>query len=143
MVTCSENCFCLLMLKILPRSFFMRRNFIQFFAILLILSYVAFAQTATLDDKLKDIDAYAQKVMADWNAPGMAIAIVKDNKVVFTKGYGVRDITKPDKVDENTLFAIASNSKAFTAAALAILVDEKKIAWNDKVVKYLSDFHMY
>jgi CubicO group peptidase (beta-lactamase class C family) len=90
----------------------MRRNFFQIFALILILSFVSLAQNASLDDKLKEIDAYAQKVLTDWNAPGMAIAIVKDDKVVFAKGYGVRELGKPDKVDENTLFAIASNSKA-------------------------------
>ena len=73
----------------------------------------------------------------------MAIAIVKDDKVIFAKGYGVREIGKPEKVDENTLFAIASNSKAFTTASLAILVDEKKLKWDDKVSKYLPEFQMY
>jgi CubicO group peptidase (beta-lactamase class C family) len=73
----------------------------------------------------------------------MAIAIVKDDKVVLQKGYGLRELGKPDKVDENTLFAIASNTKAFTTASLAILVDEKKLSWNDKVSKYLPDFQMY
>src|ERR1044072_1777476 len=268
----------------------MRRNFLQLFTLILVLSFVSFAQTASLDDKLKEIDAYAQKVMADWNQPGMAIAIVKDDKVIFAKGYGVKDINSPAAVyarmfaavkagntegivremsvasrqlakymadsykktladsyknglsettfsatlpamrdlrteggvaamevrlpngkweniafvlednrwklgmgdgffgkikspgkvyyileperqaksdgikpakkkaavpplpppvpiesplvDENTLFAIASNSKAFTTAALAILVDEKKLNWNDKVTKYLPDFQM-
>src|SRR3984885_7075618 len=99
----------------------MHRNFLKFFAIILVLSYVSVGQTASFDNKLKEIDAYAQKAMDDWHAPGMAIAVVKDDKVVFAKGYGVRDINKPDKVDENTLFAIASNSKAFTTAALSIL----------------------
>src|ERR1700733_2082555 len=99
----------------------MHRNFLKFFAIILVLSYVSFGQTASFDNKLKEIDAYAQKALADWNAPGMAIAIVKDDKVVFAKGYGVRELGKSDKVDENTWFAIASNSKAFTTASLAIL----------------------
>ena len=82
--------------------------------------------------------------MDTWKVgPGMAIAIVKDDKMVFAKGYGVRELGKDDKVDENTVFAIASNTKAFTTASLAILVDEKKIAWNDKVSKYLPDFQMY
>lgn len=104
------------------------------------------AQPQSLDDKIKEIDAYANTVIDTWKATsgaGMAIAIVKDDKVVFQKGYGIRELGKPDKVDENTLFAIASNSKAFTTAGLAILVDEKKIAWNDKVSKYLPDFQMY
>ncbi len=73
----------------------------------------------------------------------MAIAVVKDDKVVLAKGYGTRELGKDARVDENTLFAIASNSKAFTTASLAILVDEKKIAWDDKVSKYLPGFQMY
>lgn len=112
--------------------------------VLLFLSSPAFSQQS-LDEKLREIDAYANKVMETWKASdaGMAIAVVKDDKVVFEKGYGVREIGKPDKVDENTLFAIASNSKAFNTAALAILVDEGKIKWDDKVSKYLPEFQLY
>jgi CubicO group peptidase (beta-lactamase class C family) len=97
----------------------------------------------SLDEKLKEIDVYAQQVVTDWKGPGMAIAIVKDDKVVFQKGYGIRELGKPEKVDQNTLFAIASNTKAFTAASLAILVDEEKLNWNDKVSKYIPEFQMY
>lgn len=111
-------------------------------ALFLLLLVFPFYINAQLDDKLKEIDAYANQVMKDWNQPGMAIGIVKDDKVVFTKGYGVLEIGKPAKVDENTLFAIASNSKAFTTACLSILVDEKKLNWNDKVIKYLPWFQM-
>ncbi|CAN5345683.1 serine hydrolase [soil metagenome] len=102
-----------------------------------------FVNAQTLDEKLKEIDDYAKVVMSTWKGPGMSIAIVKDDKTVFAKGYGVRELGKPEPVDENTVFAIASNSKAFTTAALAILADEKKIAWDDKVSKYLPDFQMY
>lgn len=115
------------------------------FRILFLLLFVfpLFVNAQSLDEKLKDIDAYANTVMDTWHGPGMAIAIVKDGKVVFAKGYGVRELGKPEKVDENTLFAIASNTKAFTTASLAILVDEGKLNWNDKVSKYLPDFQMY
>jgi CubicO group peptidase (beta-lactamase class C family) len=112
---------------------------------LLILALQVCAFTQTLDERLKEIDDYANTVIATHKSSGagMAIAIVKDGKVALAKGYGVREIGKDTPVDENTLFAIASNSKAFTAAALAILVDEKKVAWDDKVSKYLPDFQMY
>lgn len=104
-----------------------------------------FVSAQTLDDKIKEIDAYANTVLDTWKGQGagFAIAIVKDDKVVMEKGYGLRDINKPDKVDENTLFAIASNTKAFTTASLAILVDEGKLKWDDKVSKYLPEFQMY
>src|SRR6476620_2608892 len=118
----------------------MKRSFVLFLVLFFIPLYV---QTQTLDEKLRDIDAYAQTVMDTWHGPGMAIAVVKDDKMVFAKGYGVRELGKPDPVDENTLFEIASNSKAFTTASLAILVDEGKLNWNDKVTKYLPDFQVY
>ena len=97
----------------------------------------------TLDERVKEIDTYANAVLATHGGPGMAIAIVKDDKVVHSKGYGIRELGKSARVDENTLFAIASNTKAFTTAGLAILVDEKKLSWDDKVSKYLPDFQMY
>ena len=97
----------------------------------------------TLDERLKEIDAYAGSVIATHKGPGMAIAIVKDDKVAFAKGYGTRELGKNEPVDENTVFAIASNTKAFTTAGLAMLVDDKKLSWDDKVSKYLPDFQMY
>src|SRR5688572_4343806 len=102
-----------------------------------------FVSAQTLDEKLKEIEAYANTVLTTHGGPGMAIAVVKDDKVVFAKGYGTRALGKNEPVDENTVFAIASNSKAFTTASLAILVDEKKLGWDDKVSRYLPDFQMY
>jgi CubicO group peptidase (beta-lactamase class C family) len=120
----------------------MNRKFILPKLLFVFLLLPAFVFSQTLEQKLAEIDAYAEKVRVDWNVPGFAIGIVKDDKVVFAKGYGVRELGKPEKVDENTLFAIASNSKAFTTAALAILIDEKKLKWDDKVSKYLPEFQM-
>jgi len=74
---------------------------------------------------------------------GIAVAVVKDGKVIHSKGYGIASLKGNEKVDENTLFAIASNSKAFTTAALAILVDEGKLKWQDKVVDHIPEFKMY
>src|SRR5688500_10887191 len=107
----------------------------KIFSTILFLAFIilpVFAHALSLDEKLREFDAYAEKARTDWNVPGFAIAIVKDDKVVFAKGYGVRELGKTEKVDENTLFAIASNSKAFTTAGLAILIDEKKLSWDDK-----------
>lgn len=81
--------------------------------------------------------------MKTFDVPGIAVAIVKDDKVIHSKGYGVRSLKTMQKTDENTLFAIASNSKAFTAAALGILVDEGKLKWNDRVIDYIPEFRMY
>lgn len=110
---------------------------------LFMLAFQLAAASQTLDEKLKEIEAYANVVAETWKGPGMAIAIVKDDKVVFAKGYGSRELGKNSPVNENTVFAIASNSKAFTAAAISILVDEKKLSWDDKVTKYLPEFKMY
>lgn len=120
----------------------MRSNFLRTNLLLLLLVFPLFVYSQSLEEKLSEIDAYAQKVREDWNQPGFAIGIVKDGKTVFTKGYGVRELGKPEKIDENTLFAIASNTKAFTTASLAILVDEGKIKWDDKVIKYLPEFQL-
>ena len=112
--------------------------------LVLFLSYLSLAaQTQTTAARLKEIDGYAAKSGHDWKVPGFAIAIVKDDKVVFAKGYGLRELGKPEAVDENTLFAIASNTKAFTSSVLAMLVDEGKIKWDDPVTKYLPSFQLY
>lgn len=84
-----------------------------------------------------------ERVMKQFDVPGIAIAIVKDGQVLAAQGFGVRKLGAPDKVDAKTLFEVASNSKAFTAAALAMLVDEGKLAWDDPVTKHLPDFQMY
>src|SRR5919107_3166357 len=111
------------------------------FLLLLLVPPALVAQT--LEDRLKEIDAYAAKAGQDWKVPGFSVAIVKDDKVVFAKGYGVRELGKSDAVDKDTLFAVASNTKAFTAAALATLVDEGKLSWDDPVTKYLPYFQLY
>ena len=89
------------------------------------------------------LDAYVRRGMAQWQIPGLAIAIVKDGKVILTKGYGVKEQGHADPVDENTLFIIASNSKLFTGTSLAKLDYEKKLSLNDKVTKYLPWFKLY
>ena len=88
-------------------------------------------------------DEYVANAMKEWEVPGLAIAIVKDDRIVFAKGYGVRELGGTAAVDDHTLFAIGSSSKAFTAAALAMLVDEGKIKWDDPVTKYLPGFQLF
>lgn len=93
-------------------------------------------------DPLRGFDAYVQKAVRDWDATGLAIAVVKDGKLVFAKGYGVRDLDAGGAVDEHTRFAIGSTTKAMTAAALGMLVDEGKLSWDDPVTKYLPWFQL-
>jgi CubicO group peptidase (beta-lactamase class C family) len=89
------------------------------------------------------IDSVVAQVLTTFDVPGIAVAVVKDDKIIHAKGYGVRSLRTKIKMDENTLFGVASNSKAFTAAALGMLVDEGKIKWDDKVTDYLPEFKMY
>ena len=91
----------------------------------------------------RDFDAYVAGVMKTFEVPGIAIAIVNDGRVLVAKGYGVRRLGDPAPVDQNTLFGIASNTKAFTATALGMLVEEGKVAWDAPVINYLPWFQMY
>jgi CubicO group peptidase (beta-lactamase class C family) len=90
-----------------------------------------------------EIDSLVQRTMRTFDVPGIAVAVVKDDKVIHSRGYGVRSLKTNQKVDSNTLFGIASNSKAFTTAALGILIDEKKLSWDDKVIDYIPEFKLY
>lgn len=92
---------------------------------------------------LKKFEKYIEETRETWNIPGIAIALVKDGQTIFAKGFGYANMDKKTMADENTIFGIASNSKAFTAASLAILVDQGKISWNDKVQKHLPWFQLY
>jgi CubicO group peptidase (beta-lactamase class C family) len=103
------------------------------------MAQVALAQNGSLNG----FDDYVNKAIKEWEVPGVAIAIVKGDQIVLAKGYGVRKFGDPAPVDERTLFAIGSSSKAFTAAAVAMLVDEGKVKWDDPVTKYLPGFEMY
>lgn len=93
--------------------------------------------------KSKLIDKVTERVMNTFNVPGVAVAVVKDGKIVHMKGYGVSSLAGKASVDEHTLFAIASNSKAFTGAALSILVREKKLRWDTKVCDIIPEFRLY
>lgn len=91
----------------------------------------------------KQVDSVVAKTLKAFDVPGIAVAIVKDGKVVLSKGYGLRSLKTKEPVTETTFFGIASNSKAFTAAGLGMLVDEGKLKWDDKVISILPDFKMY
>jgi CubicO group peptidase (beta-lactamase class C family) len=90
-----------------------------FLFLFLILSLSVFSQTDSIPSFVKDsLDNYVNRALTDWQIPGIAVCIIKNGKVIVMKGYGVRDYDTKEKVDENTLFMIGSNSKAFTATAL-------------------------
>jgi CubicO group peptidase (beta-lactamase class C family) len=90
-----------------------------------------------------DLDSFVAQSMKTFGPPGMTVAVVENGKPVVTKAYGVRSIASPAKADEHTAFPIGSESKAFTSAALAILVDQGKLKWTDRVVDKLPGFQMY
>jgi len=107
------------------------------------LAIAAVAQSTASAPTPSDLDSYVASSMKAFDVPGMAVAIVKDGKVVLAKGYGIRKLGDPTPVDEFTMFAIGSNTKAFTTAALATLVDAGKLAWDDPVYERLPGFVMY
>ena len=106
--------------------------------VLILYTTISFAQISE-----KQIDELVEKTLTTFNVPGIAVSIVKDGKVIHSKGYGVKSILTNEKVNENTLFGIASNSKAFTTTAIAMLIEEGKMKWDDKVISYLPNFKMY
>jgi CubicO group peptidase (beta-lactamase class C family) len=92
--------------------------------------------------QLRELDDYIPKAMAASGVPGLAIAIVQGDSVILTKGYGVKELGKPDKVDEHTLFGSGSTGKTTTASLIAMLVDEGKMRWDDPVWRYLPNFRV-
>lgn len=93
--------------------------------------------------QLRGYDTYVAAAVRAWGIPGLSVAVVKGDSVVFARGFGVRRLGEDAPVTERTLFAIASCTKAFTAAALAMLVDSAKLAWDDPATKYLKGFQLY
>ncbi|WP_189663347.1 MULTISPECIES: serine hydrolase [unclassified Polaribacter] len=107
--------------------------------ILLLLAPSNFAQDISKSNKL---NAMIEEGMKDWQIPGLAAVVVKNGKVVFKKTYGIKDIETKEAVDDNTLFSMASTTKALIAISLGILVDQNKIAWQDKVITHFSAFKL-
>ena len=98
---------------------------------------------AAADDPLAGIDAYIEAAMPKWRVPALAIAVVKDGEVVLVRGYGVREVGGSERVTGQTVFRLASITKTFTAATVAVLVDEGKLAWDDPVKRHLPEFQLY
>jgi CubicO group peptidase (beta-lactamase class C family) len=109
-------------------------------ALLLLHAVPAFAQRTP---DLRAFDEYVARAARDWHVPGLAIAIVKGDSVVFAKGYGVIEQGKPAPVTEHTRFAIGSTTKAMTSAALAMLVDQGKLRWDDRVIDHIPELQLY
>ena len=118
----------------------MRKRIPSQLGLLLSLLLLALPLAAQQADPLKGLDAYIEKARQEWGVAGLAVSIVRHDSVIYAKGFGLKDVGKPDKVDERTLFAIGSNSKSFTAVAIGMLQDEGKLSLDDKATEYLPDF---
>ena len=92
---------------------------------------------------LEGIEEFVERGMQDWDIPGLAVSVVKDDQLVWARGFGVRRLGQPEPVDADTLFNIASVSKAFNAAALGLLVDEGRLDWDDPVVRHIPQLQLY
>ena len=91
----------------------------------------------------KKLDELIQNTLQTFDVPGMSVGVLKDGKTIYSKGFGKRSLNTGQDMNAETLVGIASNSKGFTCVALAILADEGKLSWNDKVTKYIPEFQMY
>lgn len=94
-------------------------------------------------DPLTGFDAYVERAREEWNVPGVAVAVVKDDAVVYARGFGVLEAGRPERIDEHTVFAIGSSSKAFTATAVAMLVESGEVRWDAPVTTYLEGFQLH
>jgi CubicO group peptidase (beta-lactamase class C family) len=120
----------------------MKRIFLLFIGSFLLVTLTR-AQSVDRDSFIRDsLDLYINRALTNWRIPGAAVCIVKDNKVVLMRGYGVKELGLPNKVDENTLFMIGSNTKAFTATALAMLQTANRLSLDDNVTKYIPQFKL-
>ncbi|MBC7400301.1 MAG: beta-lactamase family protein, partial [Mucilaginibacter sp.] len=115
---------------------------IKALSLLVILSALKI-NTVSAQLKPAQIDSLVLKTLKTFDVPGIAVAVVKDDKIVYAHGYGVASLNTKKPVDANTLFGIASNSKAFTVAAIGILSDEGKLKLDDKVTDYIPEFKLY
>lgn len=116
----------------------MNRRIITLLLLAFLVSHKGFSQL-----KAQEVDALVETTLEKFKSAGIAVGIVKDGEIIHSKGYGFKSIDSKDKVNKHTQFAIASNSKAFTTTALAIMVEQGKIGWNDKVVAHIPEFKMY
>jgi len=104
---------------------------------------LAGASPTGAQQELVGLDDYIEEAMEDWGIAGMSVAIVRDGEIIYARGFGVRDVSTGEPVNEQTLFAIGSNSKLFTAVAAGMLVDEGLMAWDAKITEYLPWFQLY
>ncbi|NIM58137.1 MAG: serine hydrolase [Candidatus Aminicenantes bacterium] len=118
-------------------------GFLMLIACFLFPVSMAFSKVKEEDIPLKGFEEFAEKVMAEWRVPGMAVGVIKDGEIVYMRGFGYRDVEKQLPVTPRTLFAIGSSTKAFTAMAVGMLVDDGKLDLDTPVIEYLPDFRLF
>jgi CubicO group peptidase (beta-lactamase class C family) len=121
-------------------KFLRHARFVSLFTAALVCGYCG---AGAANDPVTDLDAFITRALKEYQVPGAAVAVVRDGKVALVKGYGVRDVSKPGDVDENTIFQLASVTKTLTAAAAATVVDEGKLDWDKPIFNYLPEFVGY
>ncbi len=121
----------------------MKKLLTLFFGFAIAMGYAQKAPLLNYAKQIKAFDTYVEHARQEWKVPGLAVALVKDGRILFTKGYGVRELGQPEPVDTETLFTCASTTKAMTAVCMGMLVDEGKVKWDDPVVQYLPEFQLY
>jgi len=115
----------------------------MFFKKVTLLTLVFISATLTAQISKKKLDKLIEETLTTFDVPGISVGILKDGKIIYAKGHGVRSLTNKKDMNENTLVGIASNSKGFTCFSLAMMVDAGKLNWDDKVRKYIPEFQMY
>ena len=121
----------------------MRRTFQWSGATLLLtVALAAVAPSLEAQQGLDGIEAEVESMVEAWNLPGLALVVVQDDEIAYAGGFGVQEIDGDTPVDEHTIFAVGSTSKAFTAAAMAMLVDDGSVKWDDPVLDHLPDFRL-
>ena len=129
----------------MSRNRFVHLAAVFFHAVFLLTAPPGFVSWVAADvpSELAGIDEYLDAARIEWDVPGLAVAVVKDDRLVYARGFGVKRIGHADPIDEHTNFAIGSASKAFTATALAMMIQDKRLAWDDKAADVLPDFRLY
>ncbi len=133
-------------IEFVPSMKHFNRIFCTSFFVIMLFCYITACQigeTSLPDAPPDNLSTFIEEGLEQWDIPGMAVAVIHKDSVVFAEGFGVRKLGEPDPVDEHTLFGVASISKSFTAAALGLLVEEGRIDWDDPIVDYLPDFQLY
>jgi CubicO group peptidase (beta-lactamase class C family) len=126
------------------RSIAFRRVRRRIATVAIVFCALVLPRTAPAQDvDLEALDRWIERVLEDWDTPGLAVGIVHGDSLVFARGYGVRTLGEPERVDPHTRFAVASNTKAFTAAVLGTLVEDGQLDWDDRVTDYLPGFQMW